>query len=137
MLVVLSAAAGYRLGAASTSDVARRIDLYAAAQTRYTSFVFGSGSPSGNEESLRAYLALLDTRAGERGIPDAYSFDKALALTRLSEIARRHGAAEEAARRSNEAGGLCRATGLANCSANELLRAVRSRDAKIWGDATP
>jgi hypothetical protein len=135
VLLLIGTAGGYYLGTRTSNDVARRVDLYAAAQSRYASFVFSRDNEGGvNADSLRAHLAYLEAQAREHANANLYAFDKALALTRMSEIARRGGASEEALRLADQAGSMCAATGLANCSTNELLRTVRERDRRAWGN---
>jgi len=133
--VLLAGGVGYYFGWTASNDAVRSGDFYAAAQSRYAAFILAQQDNVGtNEDSLRAYIAYLEARAPNRERPNAYAFDKALALTRLSEIARRHGGADAAAHLANDAGALCPAIGLRNCSANELLRTTRERDRRIWGD---
>jgi hypothetical protein len=134
--LIVAAGIGYYSGHATPNDSARAGDLYSAAQSRYASFLFAQRDDGGsNEESLRAYIAYLDARARDRDrqTTNSYAFDKALAYTRLSEIARQRGATDAAARLAHDAGALCPAIGLHNCSANELLRTTRERDRRIWG----
>ena len=131
----LGMAAGYFLGQRESIDVAHRIDLYATAQSRYTSFLFGaSRNGSSDEDLLHAYLTYLEARAREHDAPNAnvYAFDRALALVRLSEIARGRGASGDAMRLQNEADAVCPATGLRNCSASELQSIAHQRDRRVW-----
>ena len=135
--LAIGAGAGFYFGHGGSHDLALRPDLYATAQSRYTSFLFSvrrDGSSVSDEGSLRSYVAYLDMQAHERdaGRRNLYAFDKALALTRLSEFARRRGATDDVLRLAEGAEASCAATGLRHCSANELLRTTRERDRAVW-----
>jgi len=139
---LIGAGAGYYWGRDASDDLDQRPDLYVTAQSRYTSFLFAvrTGGGDGSDEStLRAYVAYLDTRARQTDAPNpnVYAFDRALALTRLSEFARRRGAAGDALRLAGGAESACAATGLRRCTANELLRTTRERDRRVWSDPNP
>jgi hypothetical protein len=134
---LLGVLAGYFYGQSRVSSGADGIDLFAAAQSRYASYLFGAGRGddriSGeNEKALRAYLEHLDARATGASSKNVYAYDRALALIRLSDLARKRHNLDEAERLAGDAEAMCPSIGLGNCSANNLLATVRARDRKVW-----
>jgi hypothetical protein len=137
LAALIGAGVGFRYGQCDLVDPDRPIDLFAASQSRYTSYVFTvrkGGSDEANEIALRAYLGYLDERSRNSGTanPNLYSFDKAIALIRLSEIAQRRGATADSAQLATEADAWCSSAGIRKCSANQLLGTVRERDRRGW-----
>jgi hypothetical protein len=136
---LLGGIAGYQFGRSPSSAGADpMIDLFTAAQSRYSSYLFAIRRDRNNEaheDDLRSYLAYLDARAGDRGAanPNIYAFDKALARIRLSQLAQLRGATAVSIRLTEEADAICPATGLRNCSANNVLFTARERDRRVWG----
>ena len=133
----LGGAAGYRYGQSGATGGAPAIDLFAAAQSRYTSYRFAlrdAGDNPAGEDELRAYYDYLGVRARDPDTrnPNVYSFDRAIVLVRLSEFVRKRRDADEAARLMKDADATCPSTGLRDCSANDLLRIVRDRDRQAW-----
>ncbi len=131
-----AAAAGFYFGRSDAQGEVPVVDLFTAAQSRYTSYLFSvrrDGNDAAREDALRSYLSYLEMRARDKNAANehVYAFDRALLLVRLSEIAQRRGATAEALRLTREAEAMCPSTGLHNCSANGLLTAARERDRRF------
>ena len=137
---VVGVAAGFYYGRKGSSGADPMIDLFTVAQSRYSSYLFSirmDRNGEAHDDDLRSYLAYLNERARDQdsATHHLYAFDKALALTRLSQIAQSRKAISDAARLSKDADAICPSTGLRNCSANDLLFTVRERDRRTWGRA--
>jgi hypothetical protein len=131
------AVAGYDFGQCDLVDSDRPLDLFAATQARYAAYAFSLGkgrSDESQEAVLHAYLNYLDERSQQAGPANRslYGFDKAVVLTRLSEIARRRVAGAEAEQLSKAVDEVCTTTGIRKCTGNSLLGTVRERDRQIW-----
>jgi hypothetical protein len=104
-------------------------DLFAAVQFgTYVSAIRQTGTDAAYEDALRANLTF-DEQAKQRD-PDPsnhrmYDLDIAVTLVRLSEIARKRGASDEAEQFAVRAESRCPATGIRNCSLAELRRVAR------------
>jgi hypothetical protein len=104
-------------------------DLFAVAQfSTYVSAVRQTGTDAAYEDALRANLTF-DEQAKQRD-PDTanhrmYDLDIAITLVRLSEIAGKRGANDEADRFRSRAEAHCPITGIRNCSFAELRRVAR------------
>ena len=140
LAAALGGAAGYAIGRSGASGTNTMIDFFTVAQSRYSSFLFvirKDRNREAREDDLNAYLAFLDTRSRDAGVANAatFAFDRALARIRLSQLAQSRGATQAAARLSEQADADCASTALPDCSANNLLRVVRDRDRRAWGNS--
>ena len=95
-----------------------------------------NGNSIADESALCACLEYLNARSRDPVAlnPEIYSFDKAIVLIRLSDLARRRKSMNEANRLAKDADALCPSTRLRNCSANDLPATVRERDRQVWGN---
>ena len=89
------------------------------------------GDDAAYEEALRGYLALLEARKGK---PSAlfservHAVDSALTYARLSALALKRGANEEASRYLAEASALCPQLGWRECSAESITALAQRLD---------
>src|SRR5215831_6078578 len=83
-----------------------------------------NGSDAAYEEALRGYLQVLNERRGKPSLFSAsetvIAFDSALTYARLSALAEKRDAHEEATRYLNEATALCPKLGWRECSAETI-----------------
>jgi len=89
------------------------------------------GSDAAYEEALRGFLDLLDTHSqGSSPLfsEKVYAVDSALTYARLSVLASKRGASDEAATYIGEALALCPELGWQDCSAKTLTEAVLRLD---------
>src|SRR4030095_9685135 len=140
LAAALGGAAGYAIGRSGGSGPNTMIYFFTVAQSRYSSFLFlirKDRNREAREDDLNAYLAFLDARSKDAGVANAatFAFDKALARIRLSQLAHSRGATQAATRLSGQADADCSSTALPDCFANNLLRVVRDRDRRAWGNS--
>jgi hypothetical protein len=107
-------------------------DLFAAAQfASHVSAVRHSGTDRAYEDALRSSLSLnrqLRARDPDPHNHRMYSLDSAVTLARLSQLAGKRGATDEANKFGAEAEALCPATGIRECSLAKLLEVAQFMD---------
>jgi hypothetical protein len=112
-------------------------DLFSATQFgNYVSAIRQSGTDAAYEEALRAELTLNEQLKARDPNPSSrqfYDFDSMLTLVRLSEVAKKRGAEDQAIAFSAQAELRCAGIGIRNCSRTELLRMVRYSDGEQLG----
>jgi hypothetical protein len=92
-----------------------------------------SGDVASYEDALRAHVSFTDTLlARDRDPTDQrlYTFQKAVSLMRLSQLAERRNATEEAARLAHDAENLCPVLRARDCSAESLRAHVQKLDGR-------
>jgi len=86
---------------------------------------------SAQENSLRAYLGLLDDLSG-RDASEAsrqiHAADKALLLIRMADLAERRGASAESTRLTSDALAICATGGLPYCTSFDLRQSAQTQD---------
>src|SRR5262245_1595005 len=107
-------------------------DLFAAAQFgSYVAAIRHGGTDEAYEDALRSNLTLnkqLKARDADPSSQRMYDLDSAVTLTRLSQLAAKRGASDEAKRFELEAESLCPATGIRDCSLTKLLEVAQYID---------
>jgi hypothetical protein len=109
------------------ADEMARISHYSA----YVDIQRANATDAAYEEALRGFLGLLNTARGNSssGIPDrAYAFDAAVTYVRLSQLAAKRGAKEEATAFLGKASALCPRIGWKACSETILVDATERLD---------
>lgn len=118
---------------------------YAASQARasayqmaeiahYSAFVsaqMSEGTDEAGEEALRVFLAVIENRKGNWSpiFPErVYAIDSALTNARLSALAQRRGARDEARRYLDAALSFCPQTGWRDCTAENMMAVVQRLD---------
>ena len=103
-----------------------------------------NGNDAAYEEALRGYLAFLDSRKGQASVifsDKVYASDAALTYARLSALALKRGANEEASQYLARASALCPQLGWSECSAERIaamalrLDSRRPSESALRGDA--
>jgi hypothetical protein len=131
--LVLVGIGGFYVGWHSARQYIPVTDLFTAAQHEvFLSAVRTSGDDAAYENALRSNLSFLDTlnarSSHERWDQWSYAFDRALTLARLSRLAQKRGANDEAERLAQDAEALCPAAGLRGCSVSTLLEVADKMD---------
>jgi hypothetical protein len=107
-------------------------DLFTAVQmSTYVSAMRSKGNQAAYEDALRSYVTFHEQAKMRDPDPSnqrMYSFDEAVALARLSELARNRGALDEATRIGREAEALCPKTGIRDCTLALLKEVVDFMD---------
>ena len=98
------------------------------------------GDDAAYEEALRGHLQLLDDRKGKPSLIDfagtVVAFDSALTYARLSELALKRGATEEASRYLAHAAALCPKLGWRECSGEGIRAFAQGLDKRgLFGSA--
>jgi hypothetical protein len=122
-------ALGIRYGAANLVPIAgigtaMYSGMMASAERLY-------GTDATYENSLRAYVALLDNlsaRDASESTRQIYAADKALSLIRLADLAEKRGSSAESTRLTADALAVCSASGLPYCSSAELRQRAQKMD---------
>jgi hypothetical protein len=94
-----------------------------------------NGTDAAYEEALLAYLAFLERRKGEPGLilsERAHAADTALTYARLSALATRRGAVEQASQYLASASAVCPRLGWRECSGEAIVAAVERLDDQRW-----
>jgi len=89
------------------------------------------GTDATYENSLRAYLALLDglgAREASESTRQIYAAEKALSLIRLADLAEKRGSSAESTRLTSDALAVCSTSGLPYCSSAELRQRGQKMD---------
>ena len=89
------------------------------------------GTETTYENSLRSYVALLDTlsaRDESMSFRQIYAADKALSLVRLADLAEKRGSSAESTRLTADALAVCSTSGLSYCSSVELRQRAQKMD---------
>jgi len=124
---------GWKMGVSAGPS----FDLLSANQFgSYVSAIRHSGTDAAYEAALRAELTLneqLKTRDPNPSSRQFYDFDSMLTLVRLSEVAKKRGAEDEAIAFGAQAELRCTGIGIRNCSHPELLRMTRYSDGEQLG----
>jgi hypothetical protein len=99
------------------------------------------GDDAAYEQALRGYLSILNDRKGRPSVllsERTNAFDSALTYARLSTLARRRGAIEEASRYLAEASALCPKLGWRECSAESIAAVAQRLDQRgLFGSGKP
>jgi len=122
---MLGGAVGFRLGWKQGMKGAPVFDLMAAAQfSTYVSALRNSGTEAAYEDALRSSISF-NTQARARDNDPSnqrmYALGTAVSLARLSALAKKRNALDEATRLGAEAESACPATGIRDCSLSLLL----------------
>lgn len=108
-------------------------DVFTAAQHEvYLAAVRANGDDAAYENALRSDLSFLDT-LNARSSHDSrdqwsYAFGRALTLARLSRLAQKRGAVDEAAQFAQAAEALCPTARVPGCSVSKLLEVADKMD---------
>jgi hypothetical protein len=89
------------------------------------------GTDATREEAIRGHLALIEKRKGHTSplfTEKVAATDSALGYARLSALARKRGADQEASQLLSQAASFCPAMGWRECNAKEIMAAVRQLD---------
>ena len=89
------------------------------------------GTDATYENSLRAYVALLDNlsaRDSSDAIRQIYAAEKSLSLMRLADLAEKRGSSAESTRLTSDALAVCSTSGLPYCSSAELRQRAQKMD---------
>jgi hypothetical protein len=136
--VVLAGVGGFYIGWHSALKTVPATDMFVAAQREtYLSVLRNHGDDESYEAALRSQLSFLDAlhaRNRDRSDQWSYNFDRALTLARLSTLAQKRGASDEAASLARDAEALCPKTGLRNCSISALVQAAYKIDNGLLGE---
>ena len=132
LALVVGVAVGFYLGvrsAESAATVAESTELahYSALLEAQRS----AGSEAAYEEALRGYLAFLEGRKGKPSVifsAKVHAADTALTYARLSALALKRGATDEASSYLARASALCPELGWRECSAESIAGFVQRLD---------
>jgi hypothetical protein len=131
--LILVGIGGFYVGWRSAFRMIPMTDLFTAAQHEtYLSVVRTEGNDAAYEKALRSNLSFLDT-LNARSDHDSsdqwsYTFERALTLARLSRLAQKRGAIDEATQFAQGAEALCPTTGVPSCSVSKLLEVTDKMD---------
>ena len=107
-------------------------ELFTAVQmSTYVSAMRSKGSEAAYEDALRSYVTFHEQvmmRDSDPANQRMYSLDEAVALVRLSELAKRRGALDEATRIGAQAEALCPKTGIRDCTLTLLMEVAEFMD---------
>lgn len=99
------------------------------------------GTDATREEAIRGHLALIEKRKGHASpmfTEKVAATDSALGYARLSALAKKRGADQEASRLLGQAASYCPAMGWRECDAEKILSAVQQLDKQgIFGLGAP
>lgn len=132
LALATGAAIGFYFGVESSRSQAFFADMVEVAY--YSSFVAvqrSEGNDAAYEESLRAYLELVEARNRKASVlfPERWNYlDLALTHARLSALAKKRGATEVASGHLAEAAALCPKLGWRECSSEKILTVAERLD---------
>jgi hypothetical protein len=122
---MLGGAVGFRLGWKQGMKGAPVFDLMAAAQfSTYVSALRKTGTDAAYEDALRSSISFNSQAKARDENPSnqrMYALDTAVSLARLSALAKKRNALDEATRLGAVAESTCPATGIRDCSLSLLL----------------
>ncbi len=122
-------------GGALVADMAELTHLSAYIETQMS-----DGTDATREEAIRGFLASLEERKKHQSpwfTEKVYATDSALSYARLSALARRRGATQEAQKLLERAASFCPQIGWQECSAEKIVDVVHRLDKRgLFGPAT-
>ncbi len=133
---------GYYLGFGVGQGGALAIDMAEIAHlSAYIDTQMSEGTDTTREEAIRVFLASLEERKKHPSpwfTEKVYATDSALSYARLSALARKRGAIEEAQQLLERAASYCPQIGWQECSAEKIVDAVHRLDKRgLFGPANP
>jgi hypothetical protein len=126
LVLALGLGGGYYLGIRTGQVSAVGLDMAEMEYYfKYSEMQMAEGTDATREEVIRDFLALIEKRRGS-GSPwfseKVYAADSALANARLSALARKRGATQEADEYLNRAASFCPQIGWRECSAEKIVQ---------------
>ena len=137
LIVILVLLAGGTIGFAlgSRYGTANLVHIAGIGTAMYSGMMASAerlyGTDATYENSLRAYVALLDdlsARDASESTRQTYASDKALSLIRLADLAEKRGSSAESTRLTSDALAVCSTSGLSYCSSAELRQRAQKMD---------
>jgi hypothetical protein len=136
---VLAGVGGFYIGWHGALKTVPATDLFVSAQREtFLSVLRNKGDDDAYEAALRSQLSFLDAahaRSHDRWDEWSYNFSRTLTLARLSTLAQKRGAGDEAANLARDAEALCPKTGLRNCSISALVQTAYIIDNGLLGES--
>lgn len=132
LALAIGLGAGYYFGFEVGRGRALALDMVETAYySAYTEMQMAEGTDASREEATRGFLALIEKRKGhwtplftEKG----YAIDSALTNARLSALAQKRGATQEAQEYLSRAASFCPQIGWQECSAEKIVSFAKRLD---------